>query len=167
MYLQLTDCSRPSSTASFVVRRCAQRAAYSGTCPIERHAAGFTVSVRAVSLYVPASDEPSWVDTGTNASSASALRIVHGVTTRTAAATSASGGPSARRARPGRPAPTPPPGGTRGVTPVARVGVARAAGAPRPPWPPVPHRDRERHEEDHRVGAREDRQAGERAGGDG
>src|SRR3954452_5036551 len=103
MYLQLTDRSRRSSTASFVVRRCAHRAAYSGTCPIERQAAGFTVSVRAVSLYVPASEEPSWVETGTNASSASALRIVHGVTTRTAAANSASGGARARRAGRGPP----------------------------------------------------------------
>src|SRR3954452_24512862 len=130
MYLQLTDRSRPSSTASFVVRRCAQRAAYSGTCPIERHAAGFTVSVRAVSLYVPASDEPSWVDTGTNASSASALRIVHGVTTRTAAATTASGGPSARRARHGRPSHTATASGTRRITALARVRIARPASAP-------------------------------------
>ena len=77
-----------------------------GHVPSPCHAAGFWVSPRAASLYVPARAEPNCVEIGTKACSSRALRIVHGVIVSSAASTSTSGGPSAAHERHGRPSHT-------------------------------------------------------------
>jgi hypothetical protein len=79
---------------------------------------------------VPASADPSWVDTGTKASRTTALRIVHGLTVTSATATSAAGGPSARSDRRGRPSQTATASGASSTSPFARVRIASPAKTP-------------------------------------
>ena len=130
MYSNATWRSRRSRSASGVVRTTRHRRAYSGTCLMLRHAPGLTGSLRAESLYVPASEEPSCVDTGTNACNCSALRIVHGASVARAATSSAAGGPSERHARRGRPSHTAKASGRSRTMALARVRIARPASTP-------------------------------------
>ena len=79
---------------------------------------------------MPASAEPSWVDTGMKRSKTTALRIVHGETVSSASTTSTAGAASARGEKRGRIVQTASPSGSSSTSAFARVRIVRPPSTP-------------------------------------